>query len=229
MQSKIMRSIYRYVFRCENTIHRILGYPKNGLLEELEDVLTVLVILAPLFVIGAIIWILYKWTMIRLGKDTLTNYRHYQKTFIDNYTNAPCRIANNIFEYPHYLHNCKKTIRQCLTILFIIASIIALMIYFRIYFAPTIFNLFYTIYHQFRRHRYTNHAFFSFVVRNIWKIVFRIVIPLVISLAVFIIIIILGKGLDTLYKKTNLLFKTRTRITTKIHRVRKVCHEKSDV
>lgn len=225
MRSRVMWEIYRYIYRCQNTIHRMLGYPRNGQLEALEDLLTALVILAPLLVTGTIIWVLYKWITIRLGKDVLTNYRHYQKTFIDNFTDTPYRIADNISKCPHYLDDRKRLVHRYLKILFAISAIIASIIFSVIPIAYNISDLLYILYHQLREHRYTYHAFFTLVFQDIWKIISPIIIPL----AIFIIVFILGKGINALHWKANLLFKTGTKITTKIHRVKKAHYEKSDI
>lgn len=218
--SKAEWSLFKWQHSIRNIIHQIFGYPW-WLSEDIEGILVTLVFLAHLLVIGTAIWVLHKWIMIRLGKDALTNYRHYQKEFIDNNANTPYRISNNIFEYPHYLHDRKKLIRQCLVTALMILAIIK----YAIHIAPNLSDFFYLIYHQLSDHRYTNKAFFRFIVQDIWAII----APIVILVIVFIAITFSLKVINALYDKTNLLFKTRTRITTKIRRTKKVRYEKSDI
>ena len=220
MLPKIMWAISRY----QHTIHQMLGYPTDGPVKVLETLLSVFLILTPLLAVGTIIWILYKRLMIRLGKDALTNYRHYQKTFTDNCTYSPDGIANNISEYPSYLADRDKRNYYRMMIFLTIVGIIALSICI-IFITFDILDLIYTIYYQLREHHYTDHAFLGFVFQNIWKIVSPIVIPI----TIFFIIIFFGKITKALYTKTHLLLKTRTRITTKIIRIKKVRYEKSDV
>lgn len=211
MLPKIMWAISR----CQHTIHRMLGYPTAGPVKVLETLLSAFTILTPLLAVGTIVWILYKRLMIRLGKDALTNYRHYQKTFTDNCTYPPDRIANNISEYPSCLADRDKRNHYRMIIFLTITGIIVLGICI-IFITFDILDLVFTIYFQLRVHLYTDHAFWGFIFQDIWKIVSPIVIPI----TIFSITSFVGRIINTLYKKAHLLYKTRTRITTKIHRTK---------
>lgn len=222
MLSKFEWIIFKLQHPIRHAIHQIFEYLGYWPSKDFENLLVTLVFFMPLLVIGSVIWLLYKWIMIRLGKDALTNYRHYQKTFSDNNTDTSHGISNNIFECPYYPDNHrKKIIHQCLAIVLTIALFIA----YAIHLAPNILDLIYTIGRQLEDHLYTDKAFLKFVFQDMWEIIYPIVIPI----ALFIIMTIFLKAIDVLYDKVGLLLKTKTRITTEIRRAKKVRYDKSDI
>ena len=220
MLTKIIWDISRY----QDAFYRMLGYPEDGPLKVLGTVLLAFSVCIPLLAICTVIWLLYRQLMIRLGKDALTGYRRYQKAFAGGRARSSDRIADNISAPPAGLAGRDKLARRRGMILLVIFWLLAYAIYLSVM-IPDILELIVTVSRQLGEHRYAGPAFFRVVFQEVLEIIALAAIP---AAALYIVIVLICI-MDSLYKRTGLLFKTRTRITTKVVNMKKVHDEKPDI
>lgn len=222
-----MPGICRILYSIYNSIWHLLlklfdFQPWSRLLEYLSVFLALLVLFAPVFAIVIVTWFIRKRVLMHLGKDSKTNFRRYQQSFVVNNPNLPDGITRNISMSPKSLSFCGDLHRGILKKIIIICTVIALFLFMARTLIYGFIELIDLLYLQFSNHRYTAQFFFKSVLSDIVIMLLPIIVPVV----TYFLTTFVANAANMIYEKSALLLKTKTRITTIIRRVKKVYYDK---